>query len=234
MSRIIFNPFTSLALLLLLGAAILILPLLFLSLIGTAFYKLGFSWIQVVLIVLATLAGSFVNIPLTRIRNRQAAVEIRFDEWSGRLYRVHAASPTTTIAVNVGGAILPVCISILLVSTAVREEASSYPFILSCIGIAAVALVTKMLARPVRGIGIATPFFVPPLAAALAGLILAGNVGIDAAVIAYASGTIGTLIGADIGNLHRIHDIGAPVVSIGGAGTFDGIFLSGIIAAILA
>jgi len=34
-------------------------------------------------------------------------------------------------------------------------------------------------------------------------------------------------------NLGRIQGLGAPIVSIGGAGTFDGIFLSGIIAVLL-
>jgi uncharacterized membrane protein len=53
-------------------------------------------------------------------------------------------------------------------------------------------------------------------------------------IIAYVSGTLGTLIGADLLNLHHIAELGAPMASIGGAGTFDGIFLSGIIAALLA
>jgi uncharacterized membrane protein len=44
---------------------------------------------------------------------------------------------------------------------------------------------------------------------------------------------LGTLIGADILNLKKIRNLGAPVASIGGAGTFDGIFLTGILAVIL-
>jgi len=52
-------------------------------------------------------------------------------------------------------------------------------------------------------------------------------------LIAYAGGTLGTLIGADILNLDKIRDLGAPVASIGGAGTFDGVFLSGLIAVLL-
>jgi uncharacterized membrane protein len=52
-------------------------------------------------------------------------------------------------------------------------------------------------------------------------------------VVAYVSGTLGTLIGADLTNLHSIGKLGAPVASIGGAGTFDGVFLSGLIAVLL-
>jgi uncharacterized membrane protein len=45
---------------------------------------------------------------------------------------------------------------------------------------------------------------------------------------------MGTLIGADLLNLGNIAKLGAPVASIGGAGTFDGIFLTGILAVLLA
>ena len=45
---------------------------------------------------------------------------------------------------------------------------------------------------------------------------------------------MGTLIGADLLNLDKISGLGAPVASIGGAGTFDGIFLIGIMAVLLA
>jgi uncharacterized membrane protein len=55
-----------------------------------------------------------------------------------------------------------------------------------------------------------------------------------AAPLAYISGSLGTLIGADLLNLDRINGLGAPVASIGGAGTFDGIFITGIIAVLLA
>jgi uncharacterized membrane protein len=56
----------------------------------------------------------------------------------------------------------------------------------------------------------------------------------SAHVIAYLSGVLGTLIGADLTNLNKIADLGAPVASIGGAGTFDGVFLTGIVAVLLA
>ncbi len=52
--------------------------------------------------------------------------------------------------------------------------------------------------------------------------------------LGYISGSIGTLIGADLLNLDKLQGMGAPVVSIGGAGTFDGIFLTGILAVVFA
>jgi len=94
-----------------------------------------------------------------------------------------------------------------------------------------VSYIVHKIARPVPGLGIATPMFVPPLAAALTALIINPH---WATPTAYVAGTLGTLIGADILNLHRIKQLNAPVASIGGAGTFDGIFLTGILAVLLA
>jgi uncharacterized membrane protein len=51
---------------------------------------------------------------------------------------------------------------------------------------------------------------------------------------AFISGVLGTLIGADILNLKRAQKISPGLISIGGAGVFDGIFLIGIVSALLA
>jgi uncharacterized membrane protein len=83
----------------------------------------------------------------------------------------------------------------------------------------------------VEGVGIAIPVFIPPLVAASTGLLLSPQ---HAPALAYIAGSLGTLIGADLLNLDKLHGLGAPVVSIGGAGTFDGIFLIGLIAVLLA
>jgi len=93
------------------------------------------------------------------------------------------------------------------------------------------SLVCYLVARPVPGIGIAIPGVVSPIIAAAVALLLAPDV---AAPVAFAIGVIGPLVGAD---LMHLKDIGASeigVVSIGGAGTFDGIVLSGIVAAYIA
>jgi uncharacterized membrane protein len=56
----------------------------------------------------------------------------------------------------------------------------------------------------------------------------------QSAPLTYISGSLGTLIGADLLNLDKVQGLGAPVVSIGGAGTFDGIFLTGVLAVLFA
>ena len=152
----------------------------------------------------------------------------QFATWFGVTYRipqVEYGETVTTVAVNVGGALIPTAVSIYLLS-----RASASTVILSLIGVFAVALVTHAVARPVKGVGIATPAFIPPIAAAVAALILLPA---QPKTVAYVAGTLGTLIGADLLNLRKIPKLGAPVASIGGAGTFDGVFLTGIIAVLL-
>jgi len=87
------------------------------------------------------------------------------------------------------------------------------------------------VARPVPGFGIAVPALLPGIFAALVAVALHP---VAVAGLAYAGGTLGTLLGADLVNLPKVRRLGAPVVSIGGAGTFDGVFITGIIAVLLA
>jgi uncharacterized membrane protein len=87
------------------------------------------------------------------------------------------------------------------------------------------------MAYPVPGIGIAVPIFVPPLITTAVAVLLSREY---AAPLAYIAGSLGTLIGGDLLNLSKIQGLGAPVASIGGAGTFDGIFFTGILAVLLA
>ena len=87
------------------------------------------------------------------------------------------------------------------------------------------------LAKPVPGIGIALPAFLPGMIAAASALLLADG---QTAQVAYIAGIAGPLIGADLLHLKEVRNSRTGMASIGGAGTFDGIVLSGIIAAYLA
>ncbi|MEM3189977.1 MAG: DUF1614 domain-containing protein [Candidatus Bathyarchaeia archaeon] len=130
----------------------------------------------------------------------------------------------TVVALNVGGALIPSMVSIYLLWRIPKI------IVTALTGTIIVALVTYLFAKPVKGLGIATPAFIPPLTAATVAYVIPLNF---PAAIAYISGVLGTLIGADLANLNKIPSLGAKVASIGGAGTFDGIFLSGVIAALL-
>jgi uncharacterized membrane protein len=55
-----------------------------------------------------------------------------------------------------------------------------------------------------------------------------------APAVAYVAGTLGMLIGADLSTLAVLRGLGGPTASSGGAGTFDGVFFTGILAVLLA
>jgi uncharacterized membrane protein len=104
-------------------------------------------------------------------------------------------------------------------------------FLYGVLGSALAAVIFHHLAYPVPGVGIAVPVLVPAVIALVIALLFSWE---HAPALSYIVGTLGTLIGADLANLGKIQGLGAPVASIGGAGTFDGIFLIGILAVLLA
>ena len=132
--------------------------------------------------------------------------------------------PGTIIAINIGGAVIPIALSIYLLF----KNNIWLPVIIAT---AVVSAVCYAVAEPVRGAGIAIPIFIPPLVACAISCIVAWS---QAAPVAYVSGSLGTLIGADLMYFPAILILGTPVASIGGAVTFDGIFVTGILAVILA
>jgi len=201
--------------------------ILFIGVTEVAFQRTGFTRLQVVLILVGTFLGSSVNIPLRRVKSRERIVEmeeIQFFWIRYRIPHIEVEEVSTLIAVNMGGAVIPTIVSFYLLQS--HPEQLLY----ALVGVALTAVVVHLVARKVPGLGITTPAFVPPIAAALSAFLLAPNF---PSVIAYVAGTLGTLIGADLTNLRDIPSLGAPVVSIGGAGSFDGVFLSGIIAVLL-
>jgi uncharacterized membrane protein len=190
-----------------------------------AYRKIGVPPRYMFVVMLLSLLGSHVNIPLYALRVEHL-VPPRDITVFGRTYVTppRVAEHTTVVAINLGGAVVPVVLSLYLFLR------SGLPGRM-LIGVAIVALIVHGLARIVPGVGIAVPMFIPPLVAAAVSLVLAFR---RAPPVAYVSGSMGTLVGADLLNLWRIAELGAPVVSIGGAGTFDGVFLTGIIAGLLA
>jgi uncharacterized membrane protein len=224
-SQIHYLPLTPgpFAVLVLLFAVLIIL--IQLRILRYAYMRLGVGPGAALLLLFGSLVGSYFNIPITVLPG-QTVHNGEIVDFFGMRYVVPLVTtyPGTVLAVNVGGAVIPTMMSIYLV---LRYQL----WLRAAIAIIAIALVIHSLATPVRGVGIAVPVFVPVVATAILAFILSREY---AAPLAYIGGSMGTLIGADLMNLGRIGGLGAPVASIGGAGTFDGIFLTGILAVLLA
>ena len=190
-----------------------------------AYVKLGIGPGAAMLLLFGSLIGSYFNIPITVLPGH----DVRSGEvvdFYGMRYVVPLVTswPGTVLAVNVGGAVIPTLMSTYLV---LRYRL----WLRAAIAVVVIAGVIHTMATPVEGVGIAVPVFAPVVTTAILAFILSREY---AAPLAYIGGSMGTLIGADLLNLDKIGDLGAPVASIGGAGTFDGIFLTGILAVLLA
>jgi len=225
MSQFHYLPMTPGFFSILVGIFALLFLLLQLGALRYAYLSLGVSSGTAMGLLVGSLIGSYFNIPIAVLPGKQLMSD-RVVDFFGMQYVVPVVEnwPGTVIAVNVGGAVIPTLMSIYLLA---RHELWGKGLIATAI----VALLIHWLATPVAGVGIAVPIFMPAVITAIVAILLSRQ---DAAALAYIAGGLGTLIGADITNLDKVRGLGAPVASIGGAGTFDGIFLTGILAVLLA
>jgi len=218
------TPRSPLNLLLLILVVAFLLAFLQIGLISIAFDKLGLSQSSAFLLLLSSLGGSLINLPLYSVHSeRPPEMPPMFKGWWP--IPLPAYTGRTIVALNVGGGLIPVAFSLYLLTL------HPLPLLQVLLGIATIAAVSYALSRPIPGLGIGMPMFVAPISAALIAILLNPD---NSAPLAYISGTLGVLIGADVLRLKDIKQLGAPFAAIGGAGTFDGIFITGIVAVLLA
>jgi uncharacterized membrane protein len=234
--RIAYQPQIGCALLLLLIVTFCLLPGIALDLMRVILAKLHLDPLLAPTVLLGMLLGGLVNIPIHRYER-----EVEQPLPDHPLYRIMGWSPLvhrrvteTILAVNVGGCLIPLAMAVYLLSWLLRENR----WVLTALLVATFVnvVVCYMVARPVPGVGIAMPAFVSPLTAVLASWALLPSGAYDdvRAPAAFIAGVSGPLIGADLLNLRHFARLSAGMVSIGGAGTFDGIVMSGMLAALLA
>jgi uncharacterized membrane protein len=228
------GPLSVFLLLILFTLVIILIPLLILGIIGSAFTRLGFSWIIALAMVLLMISGSLVNIPVYRIKRDIIRVpENNPSFFDGSDQGVSARVWDTLISINLGGAVIPLCASMFMIYRAI--PVSGYSIVLTVgAGISVVAAITFISTRVVTFSGIRVPLLIPGLAALLAGLFLGGGTGLTAAVTAFVSGTTGVLLGGNIAQLQRLQEIEVPEVSLGGAGTFGSVFICCMLPALIA
>lgn len=191
-----------------------------------AFAKLGLTPEATLLVVIGTLIGSGINLPLFKVKTRTIG-HLVLQPGQKPIWELFqpAREGYTVIAINVGGCLIPVGLCLYFISLQLVAP------IHWSIALVCMAALSYKLSRPIPGIGIGMPILVAPVMSAVMALILDPE---HAAHLAYISGVLGVLIGADVLRIKSVASLGVPVASIGGAGTFDGIFMTGVIAALLA
>jgi len=210
---------------------LILMPLLFGELMAASLVKLNITPGAALMLTVAIIFGGAINIPVKRIEHYQTVTQhplavFGLDAIWPQFQQVRRE---TVIAINVGGCIIPTALSLWeLAHLAALGSGAAISVSVAC---AVNIAVCYFLARPVKGVGILLPGLVPALVAATVALLLRPD---EAPPIAFVAGVAGPLIGADLLHLKEIEASATGVASIGGAGTFDGIVLSGIVAAYLA
>ncbi|MFC5299911.1 DUF1614 domain-containing protein [Azospira restricta] len=209
-----------LRLLLIFALVLVLLAVVQLGALSIAFDKLGLSPQRAGLLLAVSLLGSLVDLPLFALAGDPGAPPFVDDDG-----REHRPAERTVVAVNVGGCVVPVAFSAYLFAL------SPVPPAQVAFAVALMTMFSYSVSALLPGVGVVTPVLVVPIAAAFAGALLDPE---NRAVLAYIGGTLGVLIGADLMRLKELRGLGEPRVSIGGAGSFDGIFITGILAVLIA
>lgn len=204
---------------------VLLVIILQLGIFSLALTKLGLSPNSAILLLSCTLIGSMINLRLFNISSAFKTLPNDFVIPRTLIKPPPFEKGRTIIAINVGGALIPLSFSLYLILL------HKINFINLSAAILAVTTISYVFSKPVKGIGIGIPVFIAPIMAAFTALVIEPS---NSAPLAYICGTLGVLIGADLLRLNDIKRMGVPIASIGGAGTFDGVFFTGIIAVLLA
>lgn len=219
-------PFSPLRMLLFFLALTFLVVIVQFGLVTIAFDKLGLSADSAYLLLLITLAGSLLNLPLFSLKSDIEGTP-RIPPMLARMMFIKLPPVTdrVIVTINVGGAVMPLAFSFFLF---VHSELSLLQI---ASAVAVVSFVVFKISGPIPGIGIGMPTLIAPVVAVLIATLLDP---LQRAPLAYIGGTLGVLIGADLLRLGDVRKLGSPIVSIGGAGTFDGVYITGLLAVLLA
>lgn len=130
------------------------------------------------------------------------------------------------LALNVGGALIPVILSAHLF------RAKKIPLASGFFGVLGVSLITFFVTRVQPESGIVAEFpwlLLPSLSATVLALLLFSRDSAKTPAYAYGTATLGSLVGADIFHMPELFQTPRFAGSIGGAGVFDLVYIAGIL-----
>src|SRR5258706_197790 len=196
----------------LVGLFLIVVVLIQINVLRYVYTRLGISSGTALLLLFASLLGSYINIPVWEFPEREvrSGQEVIF---FGVHYVVPVVIewPSTVVAVNVGGAVIPTLLSLYLLF-------KNHLWISGIVTTALVAVIVHMLAYPVQGVGIAVPIFVPPVVTAIVAVLIAPR---HAALLAPVGGRLAPPFRGCLVYLGGVLGPRRPCVSTRGPGAFD-------------
>ncbi|QDU81934.1 hypothetical protein Pla110_36860 [Polystyrenella longa] len=213
-----------------------LLPLFLIDVAQQALINLNLSPTGAILVLLGIIIGSTINVHISRRltgRTIDVSPPTPFAQWPPA-FSGKRLNEELIIAVNVGGCVIPALLGVWLLRPLLEQGGKVVMVLL--IGILLNSVICYLASRPIRGLGILLPLWVPALIA-----LLVPWIGLNHPIYesfrpatAYLIGISGPLLGADLLRWKDFHQIGSGMVSIGGSGTWDGILLAGLVGAFFA
>lgn len=139
-------------------------------------------------------------------------------------------SDRLVISINVGGAIIPLVISTYLI---LKYLLSLEKIIAFLVLLVLTTYITYINSHVVPTLGVTVRGMTPLIAVVSFSILAYTLLNINIVALSYSVGTLSALIGADILNMSKIVRSMRGLVSIGGAGVFDGIYLTGLLALLI-
>ncbi len=231
-----YQPQVGCILMLVILAFMCLMPLFLIETAQIALQKLHVPPGAAMVVLFGILIGGLVNIPIHVIEKEEPQVMPGgvIHTMMGWVPVIQRRQTRTIVAVNLGGCLIPVALAVFELVLILNSD-TQVKFALM-IAVAVNITVCYFVAKPIQGVGIAMPAFTSPAVAVgvVWLLLMPAEYQMVRAPVAFIAGILGPLVGADLLHLRDITTISARVVSIGGAGTFDGIVLSGLLAALIA
>ena len=235
---LVFSPLGGLRLILYSILAVFVIPMSIVNLM-LVFKLLGFPAYYGTFVALTitglSLLGSVVHVAVYETKYKAimpSYVTIDFMGFQFRLPSFMWQIQRSIVSINVGGAIIPTAMSIVLMY--VMWDISHRVLAGVIISLLLTTLIVNRAAKVVPGIGITTPAFLPPLVSAIATTliiyVMSPTLLNASPAAAYIVGVLSSLIGADLMHLREVIELSPAIIDIGGMGTFDGIYLSGVLA----
>ncbi|MEM1626728.1 MAG: DUF1614 domain-containing protein [Sulfolobaceae archaeon] len=190
-------------------------------------YPHELSIILSVLLPFLSLLTSPINIIIKKIPRKDILEQVDVIYFFGIPFyfpRIKIVDDFTIIAINIGGAIVPLLVSFLLLSTF-----KEFNLLKILVIIILSTIFSNKTSKVIAGLGvIANPYLSPILNGTLSFILFQQQLSLIP-ISTYIATVIGAIVGADLLNLKKIIETRPQLISIGGLGTFDGIYVSGLI-----
>ena len=208
-----------------------------LTVVAHVMERCGLSRPAAIGIAIALLTGSLVDLPTPF--SVRATTDFGTRRGGRRAFWLPSKKPKrrgalTAVRLNLAGCLIPLSLTLFFI---VRLLSCGDMKMIGAVVVGSLCSITlcTLSVRDVHGAGLVIPAFWLSLAVALISRLLLPSIAVPQhrPQISFISAVVGTVVGSDLFHLEKVGNSRAAMVSIGGAGIFDGITVCAVLSAAL-